>query len=157
MDTMEKEQWPLTEDEFKQIYAKVPRLTVEIIVRNEHGAVYLTQRAAGPCEGLWHLPGGTVQFGEPLIHAVHRIALRELSIDVDVDQARDCGYIEYPSHYSEGLDSPVGLVFEVSKYSGTPSINKEASNGAWFTNLPSGMHHDQDKFLTNKGYLAGVL
>ena len=89
---------------------------------------------------------------KPLLHAVRRIALRELSIDVQ--HARDCGYIEYPSHYMNGLDSPVGLVFEVTECSGGPAPNAEASCGAWFTSIPKDMHPDQDQFLINKGYLA---
>jgi 8-oxo-dGTP diphosphatase len=149
---MAEEQWPLKKEEFDEIYSKVPRLTVEVIVRDEHGAVYLTQRATGPCKGLWHLPGGTVQFGETLFHAVQRVALRELSIDVQ--RASNCGYIEYPSHYLKRRDCPVGLVFEVAAYSGNPMVNEEASGGAWFTKLPEHAHPDQDEFLVNNGYLA---
>lgn len=152
MGRVAEEQWPLKEEEYRQIYSKVPRLTVEIIVQDEHAALYLTRRAAGPCKGLWHLPGGTVQFGEALLHAVQRIALRELSIDVQ--HVRSCGYIEYPSHYLNGLDSPVGLVFEVTEYSGCPTPNEEASGGAWFTSVPDEMHPDQDQFLISNGYLA---
>lgn len=152
---MEEKQWPLSKTEFEQIYAKVPRLTVEIIVRNQNHAIYLTQRAAGPCEGLWHLPGGTVQFGETLRNAVRRVALRELSIDVQ--DAQDCGYIEYQSHYLRGLDYPVGLVFEIVEYDGDPMVNAEASRGAWFTKLPDRIHPDQDEFLVNKYYLERPL
>lgn len=89
-----------------------------------------------------------MQFGETLFHAVHRIALRELSIDVQ--RTRDRGYIEYPSHYLNGLDSPVGLVFEVMDYNGDPAPNAEASDGAWFTNLPNDIHPDQDQFLIRR-------
>lgn len=148
---MVEEQRPLSKEEFDKIYSKVPRLTVEVIVRDEHGAVYLTQRAAGPCKGLWHLPGGTVQFREALFHAVQRVARRELSIDVK--HARNSGYIEYPSHYLKSRDYPVGIVFEVTDYSGDPMVNAEASGGAWFTKLPEGAHPDQDEFLVNNGYL----
>ena len=80
--------------------------------------------------------------------------MRELSIDVN--QAANCGYIEYPSHYLEGLDSPVGLVFEVTEYSGDPKINSEAAAGEWYTSVPKAMHHDQDQFLIENGYLTPV-
>src|ERR1700722_3107481 len=88
-------EWPLSKEEFEHVYSKVPRLTVEIMVRDESGALYLTRRSIDPCKGQWHLPGGTVQFGESLIDAVGRVAMRELSISVH--KATDCGYIEYPS------------------------------------------------------------
>lgn len=145
-------QHPLTQEEFDSIYAKVPRLTVEIIVKNDAGAVYLTQRAIEPCKGQWHLPGGTVRFGEPLTKAVQRIASRELGITVE--QTVNKGYVEYPSHYLQGLDSPVGIVFEVTQYNDVIDLNSESSNGKWFTSLPENMHADQDEYLIRNGYLS---
>lgn len=141
---------PLSQEEFDSIYSKVPRLTVEIIVRKGQ-AIYLTKRAIEPCKGQWHLPGGTVRFGEKLLDAVKRVAKREL--DIDITKADLKGYIEYPSHYSNGLDSPVGIVFEVTKYDGELRQNHEASEGEWFTTMPQHMHADQDKFLLENSYL----
>ena len=66
-------------------------------------------RDFGPCQGLWHLPGETVRFGEPLVEAVKRVAQDELGIAVSAGEM--LSYIEYPSHYNNGLDSPVGLTF----------------------------------------------
>jgi 8-oxo-dGTP diphosphatase len=141
---------PLTQEEFDLVYSKVPRLTVEIIVKNEHDQIYLTKRAIEPCKGQWHLPGGTVRFGEPMADAVKRIAEREL--DIKVSRSKNQGYIEYPSHYLRGLDSPVGIVFEVMEYEGTLTVNQEADKGGWFGKLPVGMHADQDVFLVQNNY-----
>jgi ADP-ribose pyrophosphatase YjhB (NUDIX family) len=149
---MEDHSHPLNEEVYKYIYSKVPRLTVEIIVRDEIGAVYLTRRSIEPCKGQWHLPGGTVRFGEALLTTVRRVTMRELSIDVR--KATSQGFIEYPSHYLHSLDSPVGLVFEVTDYSGSLVVNAEASDGDWFKTLPHGMHADQDAFLLENGYLV---
>jgi len=143
---------PLSQTEFDSIYAKVPRLTVEIIIKNTAGQVYLTQRAIEPCKGQWHLPGGTVRFGEPLRDAVTRIAKRELNIHVKT--VAQIGYIDYPSHYQNGLDSPVGIVFEVTAYNGEPHTNNEASQAGWFNHIPSPMHADQDTFLLKNNYLS---
>jgi hypothetical protein len=54
-------------------------------------------------------PSGTVRFAEPLVAAVHRVALDEINTDVVIDELQ--GYIEYPSHTRQGIDSPVGLAF----------------------------------------------
>jgi ADP-ribose pyrophosphatase YjhB (NUDIX family) len=143
--------YPFTKEEFDTIYHKVPRLTVEIIVQNKEGAIYMTKRAIEPCSGQWHLPGGTVYFGEALLDEVKRIALKELSITVQ--DAKDNGYIEYPSHYKKGLDSPIGIVFEVTKYEGHLKIDNEASDSGWFTKLPKNTHADQDNYLLSNGYL----
>jgi ADP-ribose pyrophosphatase YjhB (NUDIX family) len=150
--SMGKREWPLSKQEFEHIYSKVPRMTVEVIVRNEAGAVYLTQRSTNPCKGKWHLPGGTVQFGESLMDAVRRVAMRELSIKVH--DAINRGYIEYPSHYRRIPDHPVGLVFEVTDYSGNPVANAEALDSGWFTRVPDKMHEEQDQFLLDREYLA---
>lgn len=142
---MSTEQHPLSQKEFREIYKKVPRLTVEIIIKNSKG-IYLTERSIEPCKGLWHLPGGTVRFGEPLVEAVKRIAKRELG--VEVIKTKLLGYIEYPSHYLNDLDSPVGIAFEVTGYEGTMQPNNEASNSGWFADLPEAMHDEQRDFLT---------
>ncbi len=143
---------PLTQREFETIYSKVPRLTVEIVVKNGNGAIYLTKRGIQPCIGQWHLPGGTVRFGELMQEAVKRIAKRELGTNVIT--MKNVGYIEYPSHYEHGLDSPVGIVFEVESYEGVLIPNKESIEADWFTKLPEAMHADQDTFLVKHKYLS---
>ena len=77
-------------------------------MRGPQGVV-LTRRSSGPSAGLWHLPGGTVRFGEPLADAMRRVAAAETGMNVDAGPL--LGYIEYPSHYLAGLDSPVGIAF----------------------------------------------
>ncbi|HUC89381.1 MAG TPA: NUDIX hydrolase [Patescibacteria group bacterium] len=135
---------PLSQKEFWEIYKKVPRLTVEIVIKTDAG-VFLTLRNIEPCKGLWHLPGGTVRFGEKLTDAVARIAKRELNIDVS--DTKLLGYIEYPSHYEHDLDSPVGIAFEVTKFTGNIEPNSEAKDYGWFKELPNEMHQEQQEFL----------
>lgn len=142
---------PLTRDEFRDIYSKVPRLTVEVVVRSPAG-VLLTLRDIEPCRGLWHLPGGTVRFGEKLVDAVRRVAAKEVGIDVVA--AHPLGYIEYPSHHENGLDSPVGIAFDVVDYTGVPRADDEAADARWFTELPAQMHREQVDFL--RSHSAGV-
>ena len=138
----------LSEPEFREIYRRVPRLTVEVVLADEAG-VLLTRRAIDPCRGMWHLPGGTVRFGERLTDAVARVARDELGIEVQ--QSRMLGCIEYPSHYEHGLDSPVGLAFLVVRHSGTVVVTAAASEHDWFRRLPSPMHEEQVRFLEDAG------
>ena len=147
----EADQHPLSEAEFREIYSKVPRLTVEVALTGDQGLL-LTRRAVEPCRGMWHLPGGTVRFGERLAEAVRRVARRELGIEVL--ESRMLGCIEYPSHYEHGLDSPVGIVHLVTRHSGTIGVGPEASAHGWFRRLPAGMHPEQVRFLEEAG-LAG--
>lgn len=142
---------PLTEQEFREIYAKVPRLTVEVVIQGPPG-ILLTQRTEGPCSGLWHIPGGTVRFGESLVAAVTRVASAELGLDIEPGPL--LGFIEYPSHYLNGLDSPVGIAFLCSvDVDGDPTAEARSGRG-WFTAPPDPMHAEQVDFLTEHGLLV---
>ena len=119
----------------------MPRLTVEVVLAGPDRGVLLQLRDGGPCKGLWALPGGTVRFGEPVVDALERVARDELGLAITVRGL--LGYIEYPSHYDNGLDSPVGLAFSVSKVRGA----EQPRDCKWFRVLPDNMHDEQRAFL----------
>jgi ADP-ribose pyrophosphatase YjhB (NUDIX family) len=73
----------LSDKEFREIYSKVPRLCVDLLIRNDTGQVLLTLRRKNPAN-TWHLPGGTVFVDETLQQAAERIAKEELSMEVQV-------------------------------------------------------------------------
>ena len=137
---------PLSEQEFHEIFSRVPRLTVEVVVRGP-GGVLLTERASGPCAGLWHVPGGTVRFGEAVEAAVRRVGTDELGLAPSVGPF--LGYIEYPSHYLHGLDSPVGLAFWCHVEDG--QLHDLGTRGVWCTEPPGPMHAEQVDFLAAHG------
>ena len=140
---------PLPETEYRAIFQKVPRLTVEVVVCSDLG-VLLARRIGGPCDGLWNLPGGTVRFAEPLIHAVHRVALGETGAEVAIDDF--LGYIEYPSHARRGLDWPVGLAFRTHLTpAGGPELATVPDRLDWFSRLPDELHAEQRTFLRAHG------
>ena len=99
-----------------------------------------------PNVGAWHIPGGTVLFGERVTDAVTRVAHDELGLDVTVGNL--LGYIEYPSHYENGLDSPVGLAFRAIPAASTDGDPPEGC--AWFTALPDGLYAEQAEFLARR-------
>ncbi len=133
----------LPEAEYQAIFQKVPRLTVEVVI-GSNLAVLLARRMGGPCNGLWSLPGGTVRFAEPLVAAVHRVALDEIDTDVVIDEFQ--GYIEYPSHIRQGIDSPVGLAFRTHLPAGE-TLETVPGRLDWFRQLPDEMHDEQREFL----------
>jgi ADP-ribose pyrophosphatase YjhB (NUDIX family) len=143
---------PLPKDEFDSIYSRVPRVTVEVVISLPQRGVLLSLRGIEPCKGMWHLPGGTVRFGEPLVDAVARVARDELELVVDVGEL--LGYIEYPSHYEHGLDSPVGLAF-AARIAGPVATDPPPANCEWFQALPDNMHDEQKDFLAARLQTGG--
>ncbi|MBI3494941.1 NUDIX domain-containing protein [Candidatus Saccharibacteria bacterium] len=136
-------EYPLTSEEFRTIYSKVPRLTVEIIVKSEKG-ILLTLRDIEPYKGMWHLPGGTVHFDERLPDAVVRVAKKELGINVMSSKFVD--YIEYPTHLQHSFDSPVGMAFLV-EYDGEIKTDRQASEAQWFLEAPANIVTEQSAFI----------
>ena len=144
---------PLPQDEFEAIFSRVPRLTVEVVIATAERGVLLSLRDIPPCQGLWHLPGGTVRFGEPATDAVARVAKDELGLEVRPTAL--LGYIEYPSHYDHGLDSPVGLAFRTEVLRGLPADGSPPEGCAWFRELPAKIHDEQRNFLcAHLGFLS---
>jgi ADP-ribose pyrophosphatase YjhB (NUDIX family) len=143
----------LPEDEFHAIFSRVPRLCVEVVIVTPERGVLLSLRDIPPNIGAWHIPGGTVLFGEPLTAAVRRVARNELGLQVTV--AELLGYIEYPSHYENGLDSPVGLAFRAEPALGPPAGEGLPPGVQWFDALPPGLYAEQREFLVRRlGFAA---
>ena len=97
---------PLSQADFDSIYARVPRLCAELVMV-EPGGVVLTKRAIAPGAGLWHLPGGTVRFGETLVEAACRVAREETG--VEVEHLEQLGVVEYV--FPNYAHRPVSVVF----------------------------------------------
>lgn len=140
---------PFTHDEFKAIYARVPRVCVDLVFlrpqsETHTNRVLLTKRSIDP--KVWHLPGGTIQHGESIDAAACRVAARELGITIV--RGNVMGVLEYPSHRLHG-DSPIGLAYMVG---GLPpdtkiTLNDEASEYLWTACIPEDTHADQWTFI----------
>jgi 8-oxo-dGTP diphosphatase len=138
----------LPKEEFDAIFSRVARLCVEVVALDADRAVLLMLRDIPPNVGAWHLPGGTVLFGEPVVEAVKRVARDELGWEVAVGEL--LGYIEYPSHYENGLDSPVGLAFRTKLIESSGSPKEPPEGCAWFSRLPPGLYEEQREFLAGR-------
>jgi len=94
--------------EFKKIYSKVPRLCVDLIIKNKKG-VLLTKRDISPNKGWWHFPGGTVLMHETLKDTVQRVGEEELNTKVKI--LKSLGILEYTK--GSGLGCPISVTFLV--------------------------------------------
>ncbi len=133
----------LSYEKFKEIYSTVPRLCVDIVITNDESAVLLTYRQIEPA-GFWHLPGGTVLFGE-LVDAVKRVAKAELGLDVEVKD--NIGVIDFSqSHIS--FDHGVSIVYLVKVIRGEIKLDYQASEAGYFKKLPKDTLKLHADFLT---------
>ena len=141
-------EYPLSEKEFRCIYAKVPRLCVDLIVRDGK-KVLLTKRKIDPYKGFWHLPGGTVYFGETLEQAVKRVAKGELNLDVEIKTLH--GYVEFSDEYKGSWRGwPVSLDFEVTVLGGEIIGGDQAEEFKFFDQIPAKTVAPHIKFITEK-------
>lgn len=132
-------------EKFKEIYSQVTRLCVEIVIKTQDGIV-LTKRGIEPYKGFWHLPGGTVLFGETIKEAIRRVAMEEVGVDVKILKLLD--YIEYPNEPKErGYGHTIGFAFLTEVASGKiPKIRNREKIVA-YTKLPKKIIKDQKEFL----------
>jgi ADP-ribose pyrophosphatase YjhB (NUDIX family) len=63
-----------------------PRLGCGAVVRRADGRILLVQRGRDPERGHWGLPGGKVDWMEPVEHAVVRETLEETALDVRIER-----------------------------------------------------------------------
>lgn len=142
---------PLTFDEFKSIYSKVPKVCVEAVIKTPKGVV-LIKRAAHGWQGCWHFPGGNVHYLESLYDAVKRLALEELGIKVEVH-----GLIDWSEFFSEqkerGFGYSVTLQFLCTTQNEIPTHSTDAEEVAVFDELPEPMIEENAVVL--RKFLAG--
>jgi ADP-ribose pyrophosphatase YjhB (NUDIX family) len=86
---------------YKKIFSLVPRLTVDIIIKNKKGVV-LVKRDIEPSKGKWQTPGGRVFFGESLKHAVKRVAKEETGLNIKIQKF--VRVFEIPKKYTQSHD-----------------------------------------------------
>lgn len=132
---MTTKEYPLSPEEFKQIYSKVPRVSVDLVIQTPTGIV-VTLRTLSSWNALWHFPGVTIYYQESVEDAVHRAAKQEAGITVTIKKL--LGYIEYPTEMKQrGFGSTVSLVFLCELKDGELAANEEASSIQTIANIDS--------------------
>ncbi len=85
----------------RHVYRKQHVVTsVVAVIVDEAERVLLTRRAIAPFQGLWVMPGGKIDLGEPILEALHREVREEIGIDVTVG-----GLVDVFEHLTPGPDN----------------------------------------------------
>lgn len=82
----------LSKAEFNRVLKQVPTTVVEVLIKTEKGII-LGRRNTEPFKGMWHIPGGFINYNERIADAVKRVARRETGADVEI--VKPLGIYEY--------------------------------------------------------------
>ena len=141
----------LTFKHFKEIYSRVPRMCVDVIVETPRGIV-LTLRDIEPWKGQWHIPGGTVMYTESIEHAVKRVAKEEIGVNVEIRKL--VGYTEYLSERKlRGWGHSICFEFLVRIKSGKLKGSKQGEKFGIFKTAPANTIAEQKRFLRKMKFL----
>jgi 8-oxo-dGTP diphosphatase len=105
----------------RHLYRKQHVVTsVVAIVVDDEERVVLTRRNVPPFHGMWVMPGGKIDLGEPILSALHREVREEIGIDVAVG-----GLVDVFEHLTPG---PENDHFVILYYRCRPSRHDLAPN-----------------------------
>ncbi len=134
----------LAQNEFVEIYSKVPRLCVDLVIKNEKG-ILLTLRNSEPFDNMWHLPGGTLYKDETIAEAAKRIAKSETGLDISV--VKCLGYFEYLKEKREVEMHSVSIAMESEILGGYLVHDKNSQDINFFKEIPENVAEPQKEFL----------
>jgi len=111
-------------------YPVMPLLAVSAAVFRD-GQVLIAKRGIGPRAGLWSLPGGLVEPGEPMAEAAVREVEEETGIDAEIVGPAD--FVEVITRDEDDKVSQhyVVVCFAARWLGGDGAISAEASDIIW--------------------------
>lgn len=137
----------LDKKDFIEIYQKVPRFCVDLVIKSNDG-ILLSMRSIEPYNGMWHFPGGTVYKGEKMDEAAIRIAKKETGLEVSL--VKHIGCVEYLNEKKFGRDThSISVVIEAVPVGGKLKHDENATELKYFKELPDNFVEEQKEFLNN--------
>ncbi|MGW0248253.1 NUDIX domain-containing protein [Nocardia goodfellowii] len=104
---------------------------VHVLLIRDGRLLLSKRRGEDEFDGLWHLPAGKLEPGEPATAAAAREALEEIGVVIDPVDLR---HIHTAHVVGPGREARLGLFFEVRRWSGQP-VNREPDKSyglQWF-------------------------
>ncbi len=139
----------ISKKDFDQIFRKVPRVVVDIVIKDRRG-ILLIKRSIRPDIGKWHLPGGSIEYKENILHAVKRVAKNETGLQIKIKKF--FGIFEYMRWKYPGYGHIISLVFFAEPSKGKLKGNARFGGRVlkFFKKLPNDIIPDQRKLLNGK-------
>lgn len=141
----------LSDKDYSFIYSNSPRVCVDLLIKNNAGEIFLTQRSIEPYINHWHFPGGRVRFKESMKDAVLRIAKTELGIEL-IDTGSIVGICEFLEETQNGEPRhSISIVHKIifpDNYLLMPEYKY-----SWFSEIPTPTIPPQKEFLLSNNIL----
>lgn len=143
----------LSDEDYDFIYSRVPRICVDLLIKNLKGEVLLTKRDIEPYKDHWHFPGGRIKFRESAEAAIKRILKGELGQDIDV-RSHLVGFCQFPDEVQKGQERhSISLVHEITLPDTVEiKLDNTAKDVRFFSELPSPIIPPQHEFLIKHGF-----
>lgn len=141
----------LSDEDYDFIYSRVPRICVDLLVKNSKRQILLTQRTIEPYLNHWHFPGGRIKFRESIETAVRRIAKGELGIELS-NIGKVVGTCQFPEEYQKGQPRhSISIVHEIL----LPDVINLTTQDkySWFDKIPNPTIPPQQQFLIQNKYV----
>lgn len=139
----------LTNKEYNYIFKKTARVTVDILIKDKRGVLFI-KRDIRPDIGKWHLPGGTVYYKEKIVDAIKRKAKEETGLQIKIKKF--LGVFEFMRQREPGNTHIVDLVFLVKPVGG--KLKGDSRYGGktlrFFRKLPKNMMAEHKKVLEGR-------
>jgi len=98
---------PLPREQFLEVVARAPLVSIDLVVRDGTGHVLLGLRRNAPARGFWFVPGGVIRKNETFDAAYRRITRNELGLELPRAESRLLGAYEH--FYAENADDRPGF------------------------------------------------
>jgi colanic acid biosynthesis protein WcaH len=138
----------ISEENWKTIVAKVPIVSVDLLVRYEDRLLF-GKRTNEPAKGYWFLPGGRVQKGETRSKAVDRIAKEELGLSVEIVESLGAFKHIYETSDVDGASTKHYLAngYVVKVDSGQLRTDDQHEDLQVFESIPDPLHQNIRAYL----------
>lgn len=80
---------------FAQVVKHTPLVSIDLILQDPQGRIFLGCRRNQPAKGKWFVPGGRIRKGEGLDQALSRIVREELGVESIPSAAEFIGVFEH--------------------------------------------------------------
>lgn len=85
----------MNDKDFLHIIAATPLVSIDLILRDREGNVFLGKRVNRPARDYWFVPGGRIRKNERLHEAMERISEAELGLRLTLPHAKLMGAYEH--------------------------------------------------------------